>query len=215
MPQQQSVPTYGSAPPTSSPPAAAPQQQQQQSLLSSAHLLGTLNPTLAAALMSSALQQSTTTPAVPAAAPPVATGADAEQPVATLPPAAHHVPSLPVPFGLTGTNAFQQHRTPPVIHSITKMQKWSLEQLGKFDDVLFAFFVTHTSQNCSHASFHTYAQNLMPKNCMMVATNSLRQLQFFLPMHVVRKRSAKRSVLPTASRHAHLVHVRRQRLINL
>jgi len=131
MPQQQSVPTYGSAPPTSSPPAAAPtQQQQQQSLLSSAHLLGSLNPTLAAALMSSALQQSITTPAVPAAAaPPVATGADAEQPVATLPPAAHHVPSLPVPFGLTGTNAFQQHRTPPVIHSITKMQKWSLEQL--------------------------------------------------------------------------------------
>ena len=163
MPQQQSVPTYGSAPPTSSPPAAAPtQQQQQQSLLSSAHLLGCLNPTLAAALMSSALQQSITTPAVPAAAaPPVATGADAEQPVATLPPAAHHVPSLPVPFGLTGTNAFQQHRTPPVIHSITKMQKWSLEQLGKFDDVLLCLpFLTLYQVKIAHTSLSTHMRRI-------------------------------------------------------
>jgi len=132
VPQQQSVSTtYSAVPAASSPPATAP-QQQQQSLLSSAHLLGSLNPTLAAALMSSALQQSTT-PAVPAASAPVAatTGANNAEPVAAQPPPppANPVSTLPVPFGLAGTSAFQQHRAPPVIHSITKMQKWSLEQL--------------------------------------------------------------------------------------
>ncbi|KAL7493858.1 hypothetical protein ACHAWT_002693 [Skeletonema menzelii] len=121
VPQQQhSVSSYGSVP-SSSPPASAP-QHQQQSLLSTASLLGSLNPALAAALMSSALQQST----APAAA-PVTTGANKAEPVA----ATHHppVPALSVPFGLPGANAFQQHRTPPAIHSITKMQKWTLEQL--------------------------------------------------------------------------------------
>mmetsp|Transcript_20762 Transcript_20762/g.33966 ORF Transcript_20762/g.33966 Transcript_20762/m.33966 type:complete len:817 (+) Transcript_20762:170-2620(+) len=122
VPQQQhSVSSYGSVP-SSSPPASAP-QHQQQSLLSTASLLGSLNPALAAALMSSALQQST----APAAAAPVTTGANKAEPVA----ATHHppVPALSVPFGLPGANAFQQHRTPPAIHSITKMQKWTLEQL--------------------------------------------------------------------------------------
>lgn len=132
IPHQQNVSTHGSVA-SAAPIAAAPQQQQHQSLLSSAHLLG-LNPSLAAALMTSALQQ--TTAPVPAAAAPAASGSAA----ATHPSSAPHVPSLlATPFGLPGNGAFQQHRPPPVTHSISKMQRWTLEQLGKFDKCLVWF----------------------------------------------------------------------------
>ena len=90
--------------------------------------------------MSSALQQTTApAPAATASAAP-ATSKEAE-PVATHPPPPPRpVPPLPIPYRMAGTSAF--HRPPPVMHPITKMQQWSLEQLGKLNfTVLFVSFL--------------------------------------------------------------------------
>ena len=131
-----------------SPPTAV---TQPQSLLASAQLLGTLNPSLAAALMSNALQQSASAGAVPILPYSSAQGVKSSdnssseliggpRTITTVPTTTTSTASLP-PFAgpaLGGADPIQQQQQkqqrppPPPTYPITKMQKWTLEQLGKF-----------------------------------------------------------------------------------
>ena len=112
-------------PPIASSPPLPSIPQKQHNL---AQLLGSLNPSLASALMSNALKQ-----AAPA---PDASVLTEQQP-------APRVSSLPVPVTWSnGPQQFQQQQRPaPTIHSISKMQRWTLEQLGKmYSRLSFLFY---------------------------------------------------------------------------